>query len=111
VPPPLSRKDSERYKEAVTDEHPIKAKILKLVVDMGNSVTYKKVGQDLQVIRLRQPQMFTDVGLFRKTLTILESHHYRLMARQHILDLFDKNVMRRIVLDEDASETDSTDTG
>ncbi|ETN42624.1 uncharacterized protein HMPREF1541_01781 [Cyphellophora europaea CBS 101466] len=107
VPPPLSRKDSERYKNAVDDEDPTKAKILKLVVNMGNSVTYKKIGNDLQVLRLRHPQLFMDTGLFRKTLTILESHHYRLLARQHILDLFDKSVMRRIVLDEDVSETDS----
>lgn len=109
VPPPLSRKDSERYKEAVNDEDPTKAKVLKLIVNMGNSVTYKKIGNDLHVLRLRHPQLFTDVGLFRKALTILESHHYRLLARQHILDLFDKSVMRRIVLDED-SETES-DTG
>jgi rapamycin-insensitive companion of mTOR len=83
--------------------------VLKLIVNMGNSVTYKKIGGDLQMLRLRHPQLFTDVGLFRKTLTILESHHYRLLARQHILDLFDKSVMRRIVLD-DESETES-DTG
>jgi len=41
------------------------------------------------------------VSLFRKTLVILESHHFRLPSRQFVLDLFDKNVMRRIVLDED----------
>lgn len=110
VPPPLTRKDSERFKDAVNDENPTKAKILKLIVNMGNSVTYKKIGSDLHVLRLRHPQLFMDIGLFRKTLTILESHHYRLLARQHILDLFDKSVMRRLVLDEDSSETES-DTG
>lgn len=110
MPPPLNRKDSERYKSAVTDDDPLKAKILKLVVNMGNSVTYKKIGQDLHVLRLRHPEVFNNVDLFRKTLTILESHHYRLLARQHILDLFDKSVMRRLVLDDDSSETES-DTG
>ena len=110
VPPPLTRKDNARYKEATTDEDHTKAKILKLIISMGNSVTYKKIGQDLQVLRLKHPHLFTDVGLFRKTLVLLESHHYRLLARQHILDLFDKSVMRRFVLDEDVSETES-DTG
>lgn len=110
MPPPLNRKDSERYKAAINDDDPTKAKVLKLIINMGNSVTYKKIGQDLHVMRLKHPQVFTDVELFRKALIILESHHYRLLARQHILDLFDKNVMRRLVLDEDSSETES-DTG
>lgn len=40
---------------------------------------------------------------------ILESHHYRLPSRRFALDLFDKSVMRRIVLEED-SDTDSDST-
>jgi hypothetical protein len=58
-------------------------------------------------IKSKQPERFHQVHLFRKTLCILESHHFRLPARRFAIDLFDKTVMRRIVLDEDSSGTDS----
>lgn len=32
---------------------------------------------------------------------LLERHHYRLLVRRFVIDLFDKNVMRRIVLEDD----------
>jgi rapamycin-insensitive companion of mTOR len=51
---------------------------------------------------------FHQVDLFKKTLVILESHHFRLPARRFALDLFDKSVMRRVVLEEDSgSDSDS----
>lgn len=102
----------ERYKAATTDLDSVHAKILKLIVDMGNSVMYKKVAGDLQLVRAKHHAAFTSVQLFQKTLYILQSHHYRLQARQFILDLFDKNVMRQIVLEEDdEDESDGEDTG
>lgn len=60
-------------------------------------------------IKAKHPEQFRQVELFQKTLTILESHHFRLPARRFALDLFDKSVMRRVVLeDEDSySESDS----
>lgn len=42
-------------------------------------------------------------------MTILESHHYRLPARRFIIDLFDKDVMRRIVLEEDEYDVDNAE--
>lgn len=102
----------DKYKAATTDTDSVHAKILKLVVDMGNSVNYKKVPGELQGVRVKQQAAFTSVQLFQKTLYILQSHHYRLQARQFILDLFDKNVMRQIVLEEDDDdESDGEDTG
>lgn len=110
------RGEIEKYKAATTDPDPVYGKILKLIVDMGNSVMYKKVAGDLQLVRAKHQTAFTSVPLFRKTLYILQSHHYRLQARQFILDLFDKNVMRQIVLeeeddDDDDDESDGEDTG
>lgn len=57
-------------------------------------------------IKAKSPDRFHQTHLFRKTLGILESHHFRLPARRFALDLFDKGVMRRIVLEED-SDLDS----
>lgn len=108
-----SQSEIEKYKAATTDADPVHAKILKLIVDMGNSVMYKKVAGDLQIVKAKHNGAFTSVQLFQKTLYILQSHHYRLQARQFILDLFDKTVMRQIVLEEEDSEEDSDgeDTG
>lgn len=93
---------------------------------MGNTVLSKRAATDLHryslcspllyeplltthnhSIKSKQPERFLQVHLFRKTLCILESHHFRLPARRFAIDLFDKSVMRRIVLDEDTSGTDS----
>ncbi|RJE25589.1 Cytosolic regulator Pianissimo [Aspergillus sclerotialis] len=61
-------------------------------------------------IKAKQPERFHQTHLFRKTLTIIESHHFRLQARRFALDLFDKSVMRRIVLEEEDSELESDAT-
>ena len=98
-------------KTAVSDPDPINAKALKLIVDMGNTVLYKKAAADLHMLKMRHGDHFKQVSLFQRTLILLESHHFRLPSRQFILDLFDKDVMRRIVLEEDLSEEAESDTG
>ncbi|KAJ5485179.1 hypothetical protein N7539_005167 [Penicillium diatomitis] len=100
------RPPSARVKQATTDSDPVNQKILKQIVDMGNTVLSKRSATDLHGLKSKQPERFHQVQLFRKALFILESHHYRLPARRFALDLFDKSVMRRIVLEED-SESDS----
>ncbi|KAJ5529642.1 hypothetical protein N7527_003035 [Penicillium freii] len=105
------RTPKEKLKEATTDSDPANQRILKLIVDMGNTVLSKRAASDLHILKSKQPERFHQAHLFRKTLCILESHHYRLPARRFALDLFDKSVMRRIVLDEDSdSESDSSTT-
>lgn len=64
---------------------------------------------NLYSIKSKQPDRFYQPHLFRKTLNILESHHFRLPARRFALDLFDKSVLRRIVTEDD-SDTDSDTT-
>lgn len=51
--------------------------------------------------------------MFHKVMKILEQYHYRLPALRFILDLFDKRVMRQIVLDDDSDEDgeSGSDTG
>ncbi|CAI7600943.1 unnamed protein product [Penicillium pancosmium] len=101
------RTSQNKLKEATTDPDATNQKILKLIVDMGNTVLSKRAATDLHSIKSKQPEKFHQVHLFGKTLCILESHHFRLPARRFAIDLFDKTVMRRIVLDEDSSGTDS----
>ncbi|KAK6379604.1 uncharacterized protein PV06_00495 [Exophiala oligosperma] len=105
--------EDAKYKAAVTDDDTIRAKILKHIVEMGNSVMYKKAAGDLHTLRVKQPTYFAETEMFKRTLVILESHHYRLQARHYILNLFNKGLMRRIILDEEMEENDTTgsDTG
>jgi rapamycin-insensitive companion of mTOR len=100
-----------KYKAATTDDNPVRAKILKSIVEMGNSVQYKKAAGELQSLKTRQPQHFGDTDMFRKTLVILECHHYRLQARHFILNLFNKGLMRKIIFDEEMGESTGSDTG
>ena len=108
----LGREDLAKYRAAIVDDNANHARILLSLVDMGNSVMYKKAASDLHVMKVKHAEAFSDVTLFQKTLTILESHHYRLQARQYILDLFDRGVMRRVVLEEELEdESSDPDTG
>ncbi|GKZ71253.1 hypothetical protein AnigIFM60653_010489 [Aspergillus niger] len=104
--PDSKRTSQEKFKEAAMDTDPANQKILKLIVDMGNTVLSKRAAADLHNLKSKQPDCFHQPHLFRKTLSILESHHFRLPARRFALDLFDKSVMRRIVLEDD-SDSDS----
>lgn len=47
-------------------------------------------------------------SLFHKVMAVLASHHYRLPASRFVIDLFDKSVLRKIVLED--SEDDSEDS-
>ncbi|KKK18671.1 hypothetical protein P175DRAFT_0502837 [Aspergillus ochraceoroseus IBT 24754] len=103
------RTSQEKFKAASMDPDPANQKILKLIVDMGNTVLSKRAAADLHNIKSKQPERFHQPHLFRKTLSILESHHFRLPARRFALDLFDKSVLRRIVIDDDSdSDLDAT---
>ena len=69
--------------------HPIKARVL-----------------IVSSIKAKKPPGFQQPQLFRKVMSLLERHHYRLPVRRFVIELFDKNLMRHIVL-EDESESDS----
>ncbi|KAF2432788.1 hypothetical protein EJ08DRAFT_114027 [Tothia fuscella] len=92
-------------------EDPIKARILKSVSDLGNTVLAKKAASDLHSIKAKNPARFTKPELFLKVMAVLESHHFRLPVCRFVIDLFDKRVMRQIVLEEEESEESSDSDG
>jgi rapamycin-insensitive companion of mTOR len=59
---------------------------------------------ELLQIKSKKPPGFRQASLFRKILVLLECHQFRLGMRRFAIDLFDKSVMRQIVLDEESSE-------
>ncbi|KAL4948966.1 Rapamycin-insensitive companion of mTOR, N-term-domain-containing protein [Aspergillus filifer] len=105
-PAEAKRTSQEKHKAATLDPDPVNEKILKLIADMGNTVLSKRAAADLHSIKAKEPDRFLQAHIFRKTLSIMENHHFRLPARRFALDLFDKSVMRRVVLDQSEPETD-----
>ncbi|KAF1842446.1 uncharacterized protein K460DRAFT_370407 [Cucurbitaria berberidis CBS 394.84] len=92
---------------AVTDSDPVNARILKHATDLGNTVLAKKAANDLQTIKSKKVPGFSRPSIFHKVMQILEAHHFRLPACRFVLDLFDKRVLERIVLEEEEEEESS----
>ena len=90
--------------ESRKESDPINKRILQLIVDLGNTVLTKKAINELMHIKQRKAPGFKQPELFRRIMTILECHHFRLPIRRFVVDLFDRSVMRRIVLDEESSD-------
>ncbi|KAK4690981.1 rapamycin-insensitive companion of mTOR, partial [Lecanoromycetidae sp. Uapishka_2] len=105
LPPPVR----SRSESAVEDDDPLLARILKLISDLGNTVLTKRAAGDLFSIKTKSPDQFSSVALFRKVMVILEKHNFRLPVRRFVIDLFDKSVMRRIVLDDESGDESSID--
>ena len=55
-------------------------------------------------LKAKRRDLFCSVPVFRKVMYILECHTIRLPIRQRIIDMFDKSVLRRIVLEYDNEE-------
>ncbi|KAJ2902622.1 uncharacterized protein MKZ38_000289 [Zalerion maritima] len=79
-------------------------RILELVVDLGNTVLFRKTMGELLLLRQKKAIGFRQVGLFRKVMVLLEQHHYRLNVRRAVVECFDKAVLRCIVFEEEGEE-------
>ena len=87
----------------------INERILELVVDLGNMVLYKKALTELQKLKQRKPTAFRSQQFFKHVMGLMEWKHYRLGVRRMVIDLFEKNVMRQIVFDEEEDSENSGD--
>ncbi|RDL34990.1 HR1 repeat-containing protein [Venustampulla echinocandica] len=87
---------------AKTDDDPVNKRILELITDLGNTVLQKRAMAELSQIKLKKTPNFKQSALFKKVMTLLEAHHFRLTVRRFVIELFDRNVLRRIVFEEDS---------
>ena len=62
---------------------------------------------ELHILKHKQPEPFQQSAFFHKVMKLLEQYHYRLPVLRFVIDLFDKRVMRRIVLDEEEDDSES----
>ena len=96
LPPPRKRAKSS------TDPDPVHARVLSTLINLCNTVLTKKAAGEIMRIKAKSPEHFSSVVLFRKVMKVLENYNFRLQIRRFVIDLFDKGIMRRIVLDEDS---------
>ncbi|KAI9723131.1 MAG: hypothetical protein M1828_004379 [Chrysothrix sp. TS-e1954] len=95
--------------QVVTDQDATNARILALIKDLGNTVLTKTRAGELHNIKAKKPPGFQSPALFKKVMAVLDQHHFRLPALRFVIDLFDKDVLRRTVL-EDSEDDDEGDT-
>ncbi|KAH8683211.1 Rapamycin-insensitive companion of mTOR, N-term-domain-containing protein [Tricladium varicosporioides] len=97
---------------AKTDEDFVSNRILELVIDLGNTVLQKRAMTELMHIKTKNVSNFKQPALFKKIMTLLESHHFRLTVRRFVIELFERSVLRRIVFEEESDEEDmASDNG
>ncbi|KAK3724154.1 hypothetical protein LTR37_001278 [Vermiconidia calcicola] len=95
---------------AVTDEDPTNASILNSITKLGNTVLTNRALGELNAHKHKKPPGFRSPRLFKKTMMLLASHGYGIPQWRFVIDLFDKNVLRKIVLEEEDDEEDSDGT-
>lgn len=101
----FTAKDQEQVlKHAVTTEdEDFEERMISLVKDLGNTVLSKRRAAELLSARNRNSTAF-NVGLLQKVVMTFEQHHFHLSALRFVLDLFDKAVIRQLVLEEAEAE-------
>ncbi|MCJ1350863.1 MAG: hypothetical protein MMC33_000844 [Icmadophila ericetorum] len=100
------RLTAQKIEATSEDTDPIQSRVLSLVVDLGNTVLTNRAAAELRGIKAKHPGTFSSVSLFKRIMVILQSHTYRLLVRRFVMEMFDKGVMRQIVLDENSDDED-----
>ena len=106
---PSERKMSVmRRRQEVTDEDAMNAEVLKSITKLGNTVLTNKALSELNALKNKRAPGFQKPAFFRKVMTLLSTHFYRIPQYRFVIDLFDKGVLRKIVLEEDDDSSDGS---
>lgn len=81
-------------------------KIMSLIRDLPNPLLAKKKALELHIIKAKRPQNFHRSDFFHKVMKLLGQYPLRLPVIRFVIDLFDRRVLRRIVLDESDDESE-----
>jgi len=98
--PPRSRRGS------IDDIDPMNKAILDSIVKLGNTVLTNKAVAELNSYKAKKAPGFQKSALFRKAMVLLASHAYRIPQYRFVIDLFDKTVLRKIVLEDESDDDD-----
>lgn len=87
-------------------------RILELItVELGDMILCKKARTELHQLKRQKAPGFRQPAMFQRVLGLLETRHYKLTDRHMIIELFDKNMLRRIVYEEDSSDDEDNISG
>lgn len=92
---------------AMTDDDATNMSILASITKLGNTVLTNKALAELNSLKHRKPPGFRSPALFKKVMTLLASHGYGIPQWRFVIDLFDKEVLRKIVLEEEDESDES----
>lgn len=73
---------------------------------LGNTVLSNKAAADLNLLKQKKAPGLKSPRLFQRVLQVLSSHRYKLPACRFVLDLFERGVLRKLVLEEDDDDDD-----
>ncbi|KHJ32007.1 putative cytosolic regulator pianissimo [Erysiphe necator] len=73
--------------------------ILQLIVDLGNTVLQKRAMMELMQFKIKKSPGLRQPAMFKKVMVLLESHHYRLGVRHFVAELFDRSILKKIILE------------
>jgi rapamycin-insensitive companion of mTOR len=101
---PKSEAQASLEKAAKVDDDLANTRILELIMELGNTVVKGRAMTELLHLKSIKAPGFKQAALWRKVMVIFECHQFRLNMRRFALDLFDKSIMRQIVLDEESGD-------
>lgn len=87
------------------------SKVYAAVVEAGNTVLQRRALGELAEIRKRRPDLFKSTSVLRNVMFVFECHTIKLPVRQRVFDMFDKEVMRRRVLEDSEESSGSSSEG
>ncbi|KAK5118057.1 hypothetical protein LTR62_004103 [Meristemomyces frigidus] len=95
--------------DPATRTDPADKAILDSIVMLGNTVLTNKALAELHRHKAKRASGFQKPALFKKAMALLAAHSYRIPQYRFVIDLFDKSVLRSIVLEEDSDDEDDSD--
>ncbi|GAB7364559.1 hypothetical protein MBLNU230_g5366t1 [Neophaeotheca triangularis] len=94
------------------DPDPTTRELLASVTKLGNTVLTNKALAELSALKHRADvKGFGSVEVFGKVMVVLASHGYRIPQWRFVCDLFETDVLRRLVLEEGDPEDDEGEEG
>jgi hypothetical protein len=94
----------------VHDDDPTNQQIIDSITRLGNTVLTNKALTELNGLKHKKAAGFSSPGMFKKVMVLLASHAYRIPQYRFVIDLFDKSVLRRIVLEEEEEDDDDDES-
>ena len=99
--PAIAAENDGRDQCSIVEPDSVNKRILSLIADLSNTVLSKNRAAELNVMKARKATAFKSPQVFRKAMEILAQRHVRLQALRFVVELFDKDTIRQVILDDE----------